>query len=194
MNSILATEPATPATDEKPAEARALSPLETAATNERMRHVPTAEWMARKVESDVRTRLEKLLSSYADLPPADPRHPALEAEFRGLCRALERLIDCAKPGTRHNGHSNDLAAKIEMLLSHAVTALHSLEPTAFGRRNPYHLFERSKSEIVYGVFLAVLTHVDRIITLVRTVDPAIDERLLEGLAVLQTPVASSGQS
>ena len=188
MNSILATEPAPVASEEKRTETRALPPLETAAANERMRHVPTAEWMARKVEADVRKRMETLLSVFTDLPSSDPRHATMEIEFRAFCRALERLLDCAKPHARHNGHNSDLPIKIDALLKDAAAALHSLEPTAFGRRNPYHLFERSKSEPVYGALLAVIAHLDRVLTLVRTVDSAIDERLLEGLVVLQNPL------
>ena len=63
MNSILATE-VTPQPDEKPA---ALPPLEAWATNERMRHIPSLEWMIRKIDVDVRKRLEILLSPVGSL-------------------------------------------------------------------------------------------------------------------------------
>lgn len=153
-----------------------------------MRHVPSAEWMARKIEGDVRTRVGKLLSAYMDLPSADPRHPAVETEFRALCRTFERLLDAAKPSARHNGHQSDVASKIDALMNQAAAALHALEPTPFGHRNPYHFFERSKSECVYGALLTVLSHLDRVLALVRTVDATIDERILEGLVVLSNPV------
>ena len=183
MNSILATEPATVATDEKRS---TLPPLETWATNERMRHVPSAEWMARKVETDIRKRVGKVMPLLLNLPSADPRHPSLEAEFRSLCKSLERLADAAKPTARQNGH--DLPSRIDSMLTVAAANLHSLETTAFGRRNPYHAFDRSKAEPLYAALLAVFGHLERVINLVRAIEPGIDERLLEGLVVLQNPV------
>ena len=183
MNSILATEPATVATDEKRS---TLPPLETWAGNERMRHVPSPEWMARKIETDLRKRIEKVMPVFVNLHGSDPRHASLEFEFRSLSRALERLADAAKPTARQNGH--DLPARIETLLTMAASNIHSLEPTAFGRRNPYHAFDRSKAEPLYAALLAVFCHIDRVIMLVRAIEPGIDERLLEGLVVLQNPV------
>ncbi len=184
MNSILATDAAPAATDEKP---NALPPLETQGGNEHMRHIPGAEWMARKVESDIRKRVDDLLRVFADISAADPRHSSYETELRALCKALERLSDIAKPAGRHNGHG-DLSSRIDALLSQCAAALHSLEPTPFGRRNPYNGFDRSKAEPVYGALLSVLCHVDRLITLARGIDPGIDERLLSGLVVLANPV------
>jgi hypothetical protein len=183
MNSILATEPAAVATDEKRS---TLPPLETWATNERMRHVPSADWMARKVETDIRKRVDKVMPVLLSVPNADPRHASLETEFRSLCKALERLADAARPTARQNGH--DLPSRIDSMLTIAAANLHSLEPTAFGRRNPYHSFDRSKAEPVYASLLAVFAHLERVITLVRAIEPGIDERLQEGLVILQNPV------
>ena len=176
MNSILATEAATAATVEK---SSTLAPLESSNANERMRHVPTAEWMSRKLDGDLRRRIDIVLSSFLNLPASDPRHASVDVEFRGLCKSLERLTDAAKP-QRHNGnnHQNDLKARMETLLANAAASLRALEPTAFGRRNPYHFFEKSKAESVYAALLAVICHIERVITLVRTIDPGIDERLL----------------
>ena len=41
---------------------------------------------------------------------------------------------------------------------------------------------------LYAALLSVFCHIDRVITLARAIDPGIDERLLEGLVVLQNPV------
>lgn len=183
MNSILATEPATVATDETRS---TLPPLETWAGNERMRHVPSAEWMARKVETDIRMRVDKVMPVLLTLPSADPRHASLETEFRALGRALERLADTARPTARQNGH--DLPSRIDSMLTIAAANIHALETTAFGRRNPYHAYDRSKAEPLYAALLAVLGHLERVITLVRAIDPGIDERLLQGLVVLENPV------
>lgn len=183
MNGILATEPAAAATDEKRS---TLPPLETWAGNERMRHVPSPEWMARKLETDLRKRVEKLLPVFVSLPASDPRHAPFEADLRSLCRSLERLADAAKPTARQNGH--DLPQRIETLLTVATTNVRSLESTPMGRRFPYHSFDRSKAEPLYAALLSVFCHIDRVITLARAIDPAIDERLQEGLVVLQNPV------
>ena len=183
MNSTLATEPAT-VTEEKPS---LLPPLETWANNERMRHVPPIDWMAQKIDSDVRKRVVKLTAAYAGLAATDPRHVTIEAELRALCKAVERLADTAKP-SRHNGQLSDVPARIDAQLTHAAAALRSLEQTPFGRRNPYHAFDRSKAEPVYAALLAVLSHTDNLLQLVRTIDPNIDERMLEGLVVLQNPI------
>jgi hypothetical protein len=186
MNSILATEPAPVAPEEK--KTTPLPPLETRDGNEPMRHVPAASWMARKVETDIRKRVDLLSAVFATVPNNDPRHAAVDAEQKPLCKALERLADAAKPGVRHNNGHHDLRSRIESLLTQSAAALHGLESTAFGRRNPYHAWDRSNAEPVYAAFLAVISHVERCLTLARAIDPGIDERLLEGLVVLQNPV------
>ena len=183
MNSMLATDPAV-TTDEKPV---ALAPLETWAGNERMRHIPSADWMARKVDGDLRRRIDLVLSIYRDLGSADPRHDALQNELRSLCKSLEKLSEAAKPGRHANG-SHDVAAKIESLLAEVAANLRALETTPYGRRYPYHFFEKSKAEFVYSALLAAICHAERIIPLARAIDGGIDERLLEGLVVLQNPV------
>lgn len=182
MNSTLATE-STVTPEEKPPVA---STLESWTANERMRHVPEVEWMIRKVDTELRKRFEKLTSGTTELPAADPRHGAIEAELRSLCRAIERLIDSIKT-SRHNG-GNDLPSRVNNLLTQAAASLRSLESTPFGRRHPFHLFDRSKAEPVYAALLTVMGHVDRLVPLVRAVDPNVDERLLEGLVVLQNPI------
>ena len=61
---MLATEdPTHPEIDRDPNAA----PLETQERNERMRHVPTADWMVTKLQNDLRKRLETLWTPYAEL-------------------------------------------------------------------------------------------------------------------------------
>jgi hypothetical protein len=184
MNSMLATEAIVSGEEKR----TALPPLETWPANERMRHIPAAEWMVQKLDTGLRKRIEKLLAVYTNLPAADPHHATIETEFNALVRAIDRLADAARHA-RHNGNgSHDVRSRVETALAHAVSSLHSLEQTAFGRRNPYHFFDKSKAEAVYAALLAVICHVERIVPLVRAVDGSIDERLLEGLVVLQNPV------
>jgi hypothetical protein len=69
-----------------------------------------------------------------------------------------------------------------------VSCLSSLDAALFGRRCPFHTFERSKSEPVYGATVAVLSHLRDLTNIVRTIDPDIDGRLLDNLVNLQTPL------
>ena len=183
MNSILATE-VTPQPEEKPA---ALPPLEAWATNERMRHIPSLEWMIRKIDVDVRKRLEILLSPVGSLENGDPRRPPIEEEGRHIVRALDRLAEIAKH-SRPSHQPADLTQRVQSSLNHAVANLRVVDAHLFGRRFPYNAFERSKSEPIYGALLTVLTATDRLIPLIRQIDARLDERLLDGLVVLQNPV------
>jgi hypothetical protein len=185
MNTILATEAAT----EQPAEKQpSRSMQETWAQNERMRHIPSVDWMIRKLDTDLRRRVEKLLPPVFSLPGDDPRRAPIEQELRALCAALDRVADVAKHG-RHNGHAqSDLQSRIGWSISHAVTNLRTIDPELFGRRFPFQTFERSKAEPLYGAFLTMLQVLGRIVPLVRAIDPSLDERLMEGLVVLENPV------
>lgn len=185
MDSMLATE----AVPEQPAEKQPARPaLETWAQNERMRHVPGVEWMIRKLDGELRRKVEKLLAPVQVLPANDPLRATIERELRALCAALDRVAGVAKH-TRQNGHApGDLSSRVGWAISHAVTNLRTVDPELFGRRFPFHTFERSKAEPLYGAFLTVIQIIDRIVALVRAVDLGLDERLLEGLVVLENPV------
>ena len=157
-------------------------------TNPLMRHIPTLAWMSQKLDHDLRRRIEKLWLPYADLAASDPRHPALEAEFRALCKALERISNVA---VRHRAGlhpPNDLGSRIGWLLSHAVQSLSNADATTFGRRLPYQTFERSNAEPLYAAMLGTIQHVQKLVDLVRPIEPEIDERMYENLVQLQEPL------
>jgi len=176
---------ATEATTEKPAEKPSL--LETWGENEVMRHVPPIDWMIRKLDDDVRRRIDILWAPVSAMPAADPRWPAVEHAFRALCRALDHLADVAKH-IRNSHAPNDLAMHIPWALNHATSCLRTVDAHTFGKRYPVQTHERSKGEPLYAALLVVLQDVDRITTLVREIDPNLDERLLEGLVKLETPL------
>jgi hypothetical protein len=179
MNSMVATEAV-----EKPG----LPPLlETWEKNERMRHVPSVEWMTRKLDSDLRPRIEKLYAPFPSLPADDPRHAPIEGEIRALCRAIDRLADSVRH-IRQSQPPQDLLHRIFWSIGQAVSALLTLDANVFGHRYPFHTFERSKAEPVYAALLVVIAHIDRLTSLVRTIDPSLDERLCEGLVQLQEPL------
>ncbi|HEX7151845.1 MAG TPA: hypothetical protein VF618_10185 [Thermoanaerobaculia bacterium] len=177
---MLATEP----TNEQPAEPSPNSPwIEVWGQNERMRHIPTTTWMIAKLDGDLRQRIDKLWSPFA----GDAPHGELEQEFRALCRSLARLADVARH-SRNNHPPNDLGHRIHWELNHAVSSLQSLDADLIGRRYPMQTHERSKGEPLYAALLTVIGHVQKLLPLVREVDPGIDERLYEGLVHLENPV------
>lgn len=179
MTSMLATDA------EEAAAGR--SSLETWGKNEPMRHVPSAEWMSWKVDQDLRRRIELLFGPYANLSSDDPRRGPLENELRALCRAIDRLCEVARH-SRNNHPPQDLGERIAWSLNQAVSCLNSLDPHLIGRRYPFQTAERSKAEPLYGALLVIIQHVGRVLTLVRAVDPNVDEHLLDGLVQLETPL------
>lgn len=161
--------------------------LEVWGRNEVMRHVPSLEWLVYKLDHDLRRRVEKLWVSIAAIAHDDPRRAALDDHARALCRAIDRLAEVARH-TRTNQPPNDLGDRLAWSINHAVSCLNSLDPALFGRRCPFHTFERSKAEPVYSATVGVIAHVRDLTALVRTIDPSLDERLLDGLVTLQEPL------
>ncbi|HEX7830718.1 MAG TPA: hypothetical protein VF787_13760 [Thermoanaerobaculia bacterium] len=154
-----------------------------------MRHIPTQSWMAQKLDHDLRRRIERLWLPYSDLAASDPRHAAMEAEFRALCRSLERVSHVAVRHHRGGMHPpNDLGSKIGWMISHAVQSLTSADADTFGRRMPFQTFERSNAEPLWAAMLSVIQHVQKLVELVRDIEPDIDERMYEGLVVLREPL------
>ncbi len=183
---MLATEEQTSPTADRPARP---SLLEQWPHNDRMRHIPSAAWMVQKLDGDLRSRIEKLWLPYSDLPASDPRHAALEAEFRALCRALDRVTAIARHHHRGQQHPpNELGSRIQWTISQAVTSLHGADNDTFGKRLPFQTFERSSSEPLWAAMLAVIDHVQRLTPMIREIEPDIDERLYEGLVQLQEPL------
>ena len=161
MNSTLATE-----LTDKPA-TRSL--LETWGKNERMRHVPTIEWIVDKLDRDLRHRISVLATS--------PTNDAIDAELKALCRAIDRLADAAKHSRAAAQPPAELAARLDSAITHAISCLNSLDPNLFARRYPFQTFERSKAELIYGALLVVIDRTHRVTELVRSVDRSVDERL-----------------
>lgn len=161
--------------------------LETHAQNARMRHVPTAQWIAAKLDSDVRRRTGHLLASIGNLTPGDSHAAQVDHELRLLCRALDLVASIAR---HHHGHPHapaELTSHLRWSIDQTIGALQSDDET-FGRRFPFHTGERSNSEPLWGAFLKVLWYLRRLEDLVREFDPSIDERLLEGLVQLNEPL------
>src|SRR5258708_35901038 len=107
MNSMLATD--TPDAPEAVPASVAVTPLplEIHAQTERMRHIPSTEWMIRKLEGEVRKRIELMLEVRTNLPRDDPRPVDLEGALRRLCRSVDPLAEAARHGrSNHGPHEN----------------------------------------------------------------------------------------
>ena len=161
MNSTLATE-----LTDKPA---THSLLETWGKNERMRHVPTVEWIVDKLDHDLRRRINVLATS--------PTNEAIDAELKAVGRTIDRLADMAKHSRSPVQAPAEIAARLDFAITHAISCLNSLDPNLFGRRYPFQTFERSKAESIYGALLIVIDRTHRVTELVRSVDRSVDERL-----------------
>ncbi|GEM_PF-2387263 len=165
--------------------------LETWSANEIMRHVPSLEWIIRKLDVDVRHRVDILWASVADLPSADPRYPAVEHELQSLCRALDRLADLAKH-IRNTHIPADLGIHIPWALNHATSCLRTLDASVFNRRYPVQTHDRSKAEPVYAGLLVVLQCVAKATEKVSEVDPAVWEKLLSPSPLAPLPALREG--
>lgn len=190
--STLATEEPTPPAPGPAAPAPTTpartSLLESHPQNERMRHIPALAVMVQKLDVDLRRRIEKLWLPYSDLPANDPRHPALEAEFRALCRSIDRVGAIARH-FRGNPHPpNDLGSRIGWTISQSVSSLNASDPDTFGKRFPFQTHERSNSEPLWAAMLSVISHVQKLVPMVREIEPDIDEQLYEGLVKLTEPM------
>jgi hypothetical protein len=186
MTDILATEPA--AAESAPPQSTPKPLLESQSTNERMRHIPRAAWMADKIEHDLRGRIERACRVVDDLPQHDERRTAGDAILRTLCHALERVADVARHVRGAPHPPNELSRHVSWSVNQAVTSLRTIDDEVFGRRFPFQTFERSKAEPLYGALLAVVDATHRLIDAARAVDPNIDADLCEGLVKLEQPL------
>lgn len=183
--STLATEEPTPPASGTPART---SLLESHAQNERMRHIPALTDIVRKLDVDLRRRIEKLWLPYSDLPASDPRHPALEAEFRALCRSIDRVGAIARHHRGNPHPPNELGSRIGWTISQTVGSLTAADADTFGKRFPFQTFERSNGEPLWAAMLSVISHVQKLVPMVREIEPDIDEQLYDGLVQLTEPM------
>ena len=153
-----------------------------------MRHIPALAWIVQKLDVDLRRRIEKLWLPYSDLPANDPRHAALEAEFRALCRAIDRVGAIARHHRGNPHPPNDLGSRVGWTINQTVASLNASDPQTFGKRFPFQTHERSNSEPLWAAMLGVISHVQALVPLVRDIEPDIDEQLNEGLVQLIEPM------
>ena len=185
---MLATEEPTAPVTRSRACARSL--LEQWPQNERMRHVPPIPWIIQK------------LDQRRPPPHREAARPLLRRRLersaaRGAGRRAARALPLARPRRlrrrtrpRHGHAPNDLAVEVRWSLDHAVQNLNAADADTFGRRFPMQTFERSNAEPLWGAMLAVIQHVQKLVPLIREIEPDIDERMYEGLVNAQRAAAA----
>jgi hypothetical protein len=153
-----------------------------------MRHLPPASWIVRKVDVDLRGRIDIVCASFDRLELDNTRRVEAEHALTAVCRTLDRLADVAKHGRTPSHGSAGLTSKVHDAMQHAVANLKTLDESLFGRRYPFQTSERSKAEPLVGCLLAVIDAIRRVVAILRELDPGLDERLLDGLVTLQEPL------
>src|SRR5689334_8575107 len=126
MSTLATEDPTPPPTASAVPTSPHTSLLEWHAQNELMRHIPALSWMVEKLDVDLRRRIEKLWLPYSDLPASDPRHPALEAEIRTLCRAIDRVGVIARHHRGNPHPPNDLGTRVTWTIDQAVGSLRAV--------------------------------------------------------------------
>ena len=114
-------------------------------SSEVMRHVPSPQFLARKLDGDVR----RAISIFKSVPDGRGSLSTLDS---GL-RRVARLLNVEPPA----------AADISTLLDAVVSALRSREETQFRRRTPEDRFVRGKGERIWSCSTGLLATVQRLL-------------------------------
>jgi len=160
--------------------------MEQQRQNEVMRHIPTLARTRERIGKNYRSIAEKLFSSAYErgaVTPAD-----VENGFRSLARCIEKFSESIRH-TRINGHNQqEMGKRLSAAFDQALLALDSIHADEYGRRAPFHLFDRSHAETIFASVLMIGVHLERLIVLVAKIDPDLNERLLADTIRLEHPL------
>ncbi|MHB0968583.1 MAG: hypothetical protein ACYC7A_10785 [Thermoanaerobaculia bacterium] len=174
-------------------------PLEQFASNPENRHVPPADVLIRRLDSELRPKLGAIWDSlFASLTPdAAALRIAFEGRIRYVVRWLDRIAHLARgPQT---APSEDLRIYLNRAFDTATAALQSFDANRLRRRTPFHLFERSRGELIYAAFVVVECTVAELAEQISVLDPSLPEKLInagtmkeppQGEALLKRPAES----
>jgi antitoxin component HigA of HigAB toxin-antitoxin module len=150
--------------------------LENRLQNEKMRHVPSIEFMLDRIEREYARQLRIVAEAIEEAFDA-PERAAAETELLAACRWMIRAAECATHSKLHPHPPAALHNAVAEYVRVTVEALQRIDGELFRRRMPYHRFERSEGEAVYLSFTAISFHLQRAIETVSRFDRAIYEKL-----------------
>lgn len=153
--------------------------LEQFASNPENRHVPPAEVLIRRLDGELRPKLSVIWDSlFAALSPDDATlRIAFESRIRYVVRWLDRIAYLARgPQT---APSEDLRVYLNRAFDSATAALQSFDVNRLRRRTPFHLFDRSRGELIYAAFVVVECAVAELAEQISALDPSLPEKLYD---------------
>lgn len=165
--------------------------MEDARTTDRMRHIPSLEYLTGYVNERFRQRVDLFYQcAFGTAHENRDLEHEIESRLRKFIGALVDLSTAAgKPGKTH--HQDHLRVALESVLNETVDALRSIEPDLFGRRQPFNRFPRSRWEPVYSCFLAAHSRLDDLLPLVSELDPDAAMKMLELESPKEMPTLAS---
>lgn len=166
-------------------EPKPVSTLERIGETPELRHVPPREVVVRRLDVEFRRKLTILWDSVAalDQPSDTDLHAAFEDRVRYIIRWLDRLAHLAR-GPYNPPHGN-LREQLLAAVDGAVSAVNATDANAFRRRTPFHLFDRSRGELIYGAFVVIESAIASLTEQLSRIDPSLYEKLLNGDAAPQ---------
>lgn len=140
-----------------------------------MRHIPTVEVILKRVDPILRNIGEVLLASLSTLEKeaAAPARHHLERTIHWF-----EAIDAAlRPRQHIDASDKDLSRRFKLAADHASQALTTCDRSAFRKRSPFHLFERSKGEFVVAAVAAAEHELNQAADVLSTHAPDIHHKI-----------------
>ncbi len=147
--------------------------LEQLTSNEEMRHVPPLEVLLRRVDDMLRRGIDEALASARSADQDTIRDVDVQLKRASLC--LARVAELAR---HHRGvtAAHPEPRPIIEALEGAVSSLRNADKN-LRRRTPFHHFERSRGEMLYGSLLSAEQCVAKAIQRLSVADGEIHYRL-----------------
>ena len=126
-----------------------------------MRHVPPLDDIIERIDGKIRVRLTTIASIAERI--GDENHP-LQRMVKSACRQVCHIAEVARHRT--HGHANgngSLTQSVNHSLTVALEALRAVDRSVYGRRMPFHRFERSECEEIYAAVVAVSSIIEEAI-------------------------------
>ncbi|MDX1583491.1 MAG: hypothetical protein R3338_07825 [Thermoanaerobaculia bacterium] len=165
--------------------------MEDPKTTDRMRHIPSLDYLISYVDQRFRQRADLYYQSAFGTAHEDrDLEHEIEQQLRSFIGALVDIsVAAGKPAKSHK--QDHLRVALESVLDETVDALRSIEPEQFGRRAPADQFDRSRAEPIFSRFLAATSRLNDLLPMVRDLDPDAPMKLLELESPREMPTLAS---